>query len=511
MLDGHFINPNGAMKDHLKRLASFSTLPESAPLFPSIVSKAGFYYPGEGDTVTCYSCGLCLNLSEAGIHPMVLHSELSSGCQCVVTHQSTAMEEDAATERMSIDEVDSQAEVRDSAMLVQSVSTGVTGSLAETSTAASPHGQRSLNLSRSQRRSRNRRQGNYISLATYVGENDRSMHYRSVSPVLLQLSSVPVLNPMISYGVSDSPTDMLEVNSLSLADSVLVNNDSPRRMMERINNNDPSLLEEMKYERHRLVTYANWPRDTNIEPEALAQAGLFYLCRADRVKCAFCYGILRNWEPSEEPMTKHRRLFPRCPFLRNPRAAGNVALGEEPTAEQILNVTRYTPSGDRDRELGIQTARPKHPSLVVEATRLASFERWPQDNPVSPDSLAHAGFYYTGESDEVCCFFCDGHLGGWQSGEDPMTKHRHLYPHCGFVGLTGPIDEPNAANATAEESALDTGASASLTCLVCKTAEKNIVFLPCGHLACCTNCAKSCTICPICRCTLKGSVHAYLS
>ena len=60
------------------------------------------------------------------------------------------------------------------------------------------------------------------------------------------------------------------------------------------------------------------------------------------------------------------------------------------------NVTRYTPSGDRDRELGIQTARPKHPSLVVEATRLASFERWPQDNPVSPDSLAHAGFYYTG-------------------------------------------------------------------------------------------------------------------
>ena len=46
-----------------------------------------------------------------------------------------------------------------------------------------------------------------------------------------------------------------------------------------------------------------------------------------------------------------------------------------------------------------------------------------------------------GESDEVCCFFCDGRLVGWQSGEDPMTKHRCLYPHCGFVRLTGPIDE----------------------------------------------------------------------
>ena len=265
---------------------------------------------------------------------LVLHSELSPDCQCVVTHQSTAMEEDAATERMSIDEVDSQAEVRDSAMLVQSVSTGVTGSLTETSTATSPHGQRSLNMSRSQRRRRNRRQGNYISLATYVGANDRSMHYRSVSPVSLQLRSVPMLNPMISYGVSDSPTDMLEINSLSRAD--FVNNYSPRRMMERINNNDPSLLDEMRYERCRLVTYTNWPRDTNIEPEALAQAGLFYLCRADCVKCAFCYGILRNWEPSEVPMTKHRHLFLRCPFLRNPQAAGNVALGEEPPEEQTL-------------------------------------------------------------------------------------------------------------------------------------------------------------------------------
>ena len=63
------------------------------------------------------------------------------------------------------------------------------------------------------------------------------------------------------------------------------------------------------------------------------------------------------------------------------------------------NITSYTPNSYRDRELGIQTARPKHPSLVLEATRLASFDRWPQDNPVSPDRLARAGFYYTGNED----------------------------------------------------------------------------------------------------------------
>ncbi|KAI0225582.1 hypothetical protein LSAT2_023665 [Lamellibrachia satsuma] len=325
---------NPEMENHLMRLATFCNLPESAPLTlcPSIVSKAGFYYSGEGGIVTCYSCGLCLNISEAGIHSMVLHSQRSPECQCVVRHQPTPMGEDTATERVSIDEVESQAEVRDSAMLVQSVSTGVTGSVTETSTAASPHGPRSLNMSRSQRRSHNRRQGNYTSLATYGGSNDWSMHYDSVRPV----SSLPILNPIISHGARASPTEMLEINSLSLADSVLVNNDSPRCMMKRINSNDPSLLDEMKCERRRLVTYANWPRDTNIEPEALTQAGLFYLYRADCVKCAFCGGILRNWEPSEEPMRKHRHLFPKCPFLRNPLAAGNVVLGEEPTEEQTL-------------------------------------------------------------------------------------------------------------------------------------------------------------------------------
>ena len=69
---------------------------------------------------------------------------------------------------------------------------------------------------RDQRRSRNRRQGNYTSLATYVGANDWSMYYRSVSPVSLQLRSVPMLNPMISYRISDSPTYMLEICHLQI-------------------------------------------------------------------------------------------------------------------------------------------------------------------------------------------------------------------------------------------------------------------------------------------------------
>ena len=275
-----------------------------------------------------------MNLSEAGSYTLDANGQLFPQCQHVVTQQCNTMEQDTAPEQVSTSDIYSQAAVSGSTVVVQSVSLRESAPQTETTTAASPHGPHRRNWGHARRRNRNRSQGHPTSQASYVGATDWPMHYRSVSPV----SSLPVLNPIISYGARDSTTELLEINRLSLADSSFVNNyiDSPRRMMERINNNDPSVLDEMRYERRRLVTYANWPRDTNIEPEALAQAGLFYLYRADCVKCAFCYGILRNWESSEEPMTKHRRLFPRCPFLRNPRAAGNVALDEEPTAEQIL-------------------------------------------------------------------------------------------------------------------------------------------------------------------------------
>ena len=68
------------------------------------------------------------------------------------------------------------------------------------------------------------------------------------------------------------------------------------------------------------------------------------------------------------------------------------------------NVTTTSTSNNGPGELGVETARPKHPAMAVEAVRLASFDRWPRSNPVTPENLARAGFYYTGNG-----------------------KHQHLY------------------------------------------------------------------------------------
>jgi hypothetical protein len=64
----------------------------------------------------------------------------------------------------------------------------------------------------------------------------------------------------------------------------------------------------------RLKTFTNWP-DCGQSAETLAEAGFFYIARLDHVKCFYCDGGLRNWEPNDDPWLEHARWFPNCSFV----------------------------------------------------------------------------------------------------------------------------------------------------------------------------------------------------
>lgn len=49
------------------------------------------------------------------------------------------------------------------------------------------------------------------------------------------------------------------------------------------------------------------------------------------------------------------------------------------------------------------------------------------------------------------------------------------------------------------------------TCKVCMDKLVSIVFIPCGHLVVCGDCAASLRHCPICRAVVRGSVRAFMS
>ncbi|GFW29821.1 baculoviral IAP repeat-containing protein 3 [Trichonephila clavipes] len=64
-------------------------------------------------------------------------------------------------------------------------------------------------------------------------------------------------------------------------------------------------------------------------------------------------------------------------------------------------------------------------------SRLLSYKGWPLIM-LSARRLAEYGFYYTGVSDVVKCFHCNGSLGNWEINDDPLTEHEKHCPNCEY-------------------------------------------------------------------------------
>jgi len=51
----------------------------------------------------------------------------------------------------------------------------------------------------------------------------------------------------------------------------------------------------------------------------------------------------------------------------------------------------------------------------------------------------------------------------------------------------------------------------SSVCVICFSNEKNMLFIPCGHLSSCDECSVSLKNCPICRVEIQQKIKAFIS
>jgi len=209
---------------------------------------------------------------------------------------------------------------------------------------------------------------------------------------------------------------------------------------------------------------------------------------------------------------------------------------------------------DRSAALGIiKFNGPVHSNFVTEQARLRSFSFWPPALPQKPQELADAGFFYTGRSDQVKCFYCDGGLESWEPSDSPLQEHLKWFGDCAFVkmkigndvGVSREATSTKTMNATVEyqtKIALEDETNRKLkdktikindpvkissnveglqkevqslreerSCKICLEKEASIVFLPCGHLCSCENCAPALRVCAVCRAPIQGLVRTYLA
>lgn len=204
-------------------------------------------------------------------------------------------------------------------------------------------------------------------------------------------------------------------------------------------------------EEERFNTFYDWPLDY-LPARALAQAGFYYIHEQDKVKCAFCKGVVHNWEPGDDPLREHARHYPCCPFLLNPDLAGHDECGHMswqqarsgPECAQLLvgqgsqgvQLKGSTPPSELSG-LGVSVhVGPKHPAQASPDARLRTFEKWPATCPKRPQELIVAGFFYIGVQDFTKCFHCDGGLCNWDANDDPWEEHARWFPRCQFVLLS---------------------------------------------------------------------------
>ncbi|CAE1323948.1 BIRC7_8 [Acanthosepion pharaonis] len=116
-----------------------------------------------------------------------------------------------------------------------------------------------------------------------------------------------------------------------------------------------------------------------------------------------------NWKKEDNIKQRHQNKSADCPFVQ----------------DEVDNLSRY--------QSNVIFDRPKHPQFALLNDRLKTYVNWPADKKQTPQILAEAGFYHTGETDTVICYCCDGGLCNWDEEDDPWIEHTRWYPRCTYV------------------------------------------------------------------------------
>ncbi|KAG9334260.1 hypothetical protein JZ751_008348 [Albula glossodonta] len=319
----------------------------------------------------------------------------------------------------------------------------------------------------------------------------------------------------------------------------------------------------------RLLTFVNWPSRIPVRPDQLAKAGFYYVGRNDDVKCFCCDGGLRCWESGDDPWVEHAKWFPRCEYLLQEKGQEFLLTNGDSNSREFVDppVVHLGPGEERSEdavmmntpvviaalEMGFDRSLVKQ---SVQSKILTSGENYKTVQELVSDLLSAEDEKREEEKERFAeemasdgyTFLKKHHAMLTQRLKSVQSLMDHLLEQavilqkeydtihsCTSVKQqTGQLIDLvlSKGNAAAEvfrnwiqkndvyllRELMDLPMEEQLrrlqeerTCKVCMDKEVNIVFIPCGHLVVCKECAPSLRKCPICRGLVKGTVRTFLS
>ncbi|XP_076076053.1 putative inhibitor of apoptosis [Mytilus galloprovincialis] len=222
----------------------------------------------------------------------------------------------------------------------------------------------------------------------------------------------------------------------------------------------------------------------------MAMGGFMYAGYSDYARCFFCGGGLRNWEPGDDPWVEHARWFPKCIFLIQNKGENFIDAVQKKHKKELDD---QEPNATNTPETKPRNETPSLNNSIIQRNIIHG-----QLQTVAARSVIEMG--YTNQ--QVIDAF-----------QQLSTSDKDMNSISAVDIMYILLEDDAHPQQKDTETLLEENRHLKdlRRCKVCLDREASIAFLPCGHIACCAECAPAMRRCPLCRTFVKGTVKTYLA
>ncbi|XP_069133442.1 baculoviral IAP repeat-containing protein 2-like isoform X2 [Argopecten irradians] len=505
-----------SMRFEWARFKSFWSFPLSCPIAPTALAKSGFYYTGNEDNVCCFCCGVSHGNWQKGESVYTVHYTISKTCRFMrgddVGNVPIHGPNSTLNQRFGIEETTLTSEERELTSLLHTPDNLTSILMGRERDRGNPaslpqviHSAPDLRETTPNRFGGDSRQNaTDIRNALRGASNLPTTQTSSASSSECLANTPKPVTPSVPSQTTTQTSNVSDLQRTSAAPNVSAvtlsevsqpNDVAIQSQTDTTGNQQrtPSTRQHHRQQQNqqrqgvggadngnlgvnttrprypnyavltvRSSTFHGFPNHLDQTPIQMAKAGFFYAGYGDYVRCFYCGGCLRNWEPGDDPWVEHARWFPRCVYVKQNKGQAFINMVQRKRdliednkpkldvyANQQMSPNQYHPSKlsqrqrqqeqqqrrpeeGTDNNLVVNEASPQFPGYASITERRNSFNCSHMSRVAR--QMATAGFFYAGFGDHVSCFFCGGYLRNWNLEEDdPWVEHARCYPNCAYV------------------------------------------------------------------------------
>ncbi|XP_062615881.1 uncharacterized protein LOC134277573 [Saccostrea cucullata] len=255
-----------------------------------------------------------------------------------------------------------------------------------------------------------------------------------------------------------------------------------------------------------------WPSSITQTPKQIAEAGFYFTGEEDAVRCHYCDGGLREWEPGDDPWTEHARWFPFCKFVMKIKGIQFIDEIQQKYEMGAGNLDSLPQSGCNTAGPGKPSEEDNNPICSQAARSLISMGY----SKVKVQHVIDRFVAEKGHNDYTTSNLLDLLLEMEDKGEtfppeatvQPQSKPTSQGPGniASFTETSESEQELDPEIIEEENQRL----KKQLLCVKCEKSERVIVFTPCGHRLVCKPCSEPMKKCIKCKKKIQKKVKTFL-